>query len=127
MSLSLVPAPTYLILRVAWFCVFVELLSDSEVFQAVLKYGVEQWYSIGLEIEFTDSHIRACTFDIPSLDSKLQAIIVKKVRECGVKETETCLLAACEGIPQPIIGTVREDIQRGRSGMSQHESVEGEY
>ena len=97
------------------------------MFQAVLKYGVEQWYSIGLEMGFTGPQIKACTFDIPSHDSKLQAIIQQKVCECGVNETEKCVLAACEGIPQPIIGSVLEDIEGGSNGMSQHEIVDGEY
>ena len=55
------------------------------------------------------------------------AVIERKVRECGVKETENWVLTACEGIPQPIIGSVLEYIERGSKGMSQHESVEGGY
>ena len=103
----------------------VELLSDSRVFQAVLKHGGGQWFSIGLAMGFTGSEVEVCTADKPSSGSKLQAVI--KVRECGVKETEKCVLTACEGIPQPIIGSVLEYIERGSKGMSQHESVEGGY
>ena len=102
----------------------VELLSDSRVFQAVLKHGGGQWFSIGLAMGFTGSEVEVCTSNKPSSGSKLQAVIEWKVRECGVKETEKCVLTACEGIPQLIIGSVLEYIERG---MSRHESVEGGY
>ena len=105
----------------------VELLSDSRVFQAVLKHGGGQWFSIGLAMGFTGSEVEVCTSNKPSSGSKLQEVIEWKVRECGVKETEKCVLTACEGIPQPIIGSVLEYIERGSKGMSQHESVEGGY
>ena len=36
----------------------VELLSDSRVFQAVLKHGGGQWFSIGLAMGFTGSEVR---------------------------------------------------------------------
>ena len=97
------------------------------MFRAVLKYGVAQWYSIGLAIGITDAQIEACTFDKPSSGSKLQAIIEFKLHECGVKETERCLLSACEGIPQPIIGSVLKCIKRESSGMSQREGVTNCY
>jgi hypothetical protein len=41
-----------------------------------------------------------------------------KVRECGVKETEECVLSACEKIPQPIIGALWECMER-TGGMIQ--------
>ena len=102
------------------FCV--ELWSDSKIVRAVLKFGVAQWYFIGLEMGFTDSQIMACTFTMPAHRSKLQAIIELKVRECGVKETEKRLLTACKRIPQPIIGAMLENIE-GDSGMSQCQFV----
>jgi hypothetical protein len=57
------------------FCL--ELLSSSKVFQSVVKYGVTQWYSIGLEMGFTGPQIESCIFDKPSLRSKLEAIRVE--------------------------------------------------
>ena len=105
------------------FCI--ELLSENKVFQAVLKLGVAQWHSIGLQMGLTGPQIKACTFDIPSLGSKLEALIEVKIRECGVEETEKCLLSACERIPEPIIGSVLDYIKSGSSGMSPHESVQG--
>ena len=104
---------------------YIELLSSNKVFQAVLEHGVGQWFSFGLEMGFTGSQIETCTSDKPLHGSKLQAIIELKVRECGVRETEKCLLTACERIPQPIIGSVVEYIEGGSSGMN--ETVEGEY
>ena len=92
-----------------------ELLLVSEVFKAVLKYGSTQWYSIGLKMGFTDPQIKACTHDMPSLSSKLEAIIEMKVRECGAQATGECVLSACERIPQPIIGSVLDEMsERGR-------------
>ena len=44
----------------------VELLSDSRVFQAVLKHGGGQWFSIGLAMGFTGSEVEVCTSDKPS-------------------------------------------------------------
>ena len=90
-----------------------------------MKYGVAQWFSIALEMGFAGPQIKACTFDIPSLGSKLQAVIELKVREYGVKETEKSLLSACKRIPQPIIGSVLKYIESGSSGTSQRESEEG--
>ena len=102
-------------------------MSDNKVVRAVLKYGVGQWYSIGLEMGFTGPQIEAYTFEIPSPDSKLQAVIERKIREYGVKETEKCLFAACERIPQPVIGAVKGYLERESSIMSQREDVEGGY
>ena len=103
----------------------IELLSENKVFQAVLKLGVAQWHSIGLQMGLTGPQIKACTFDIPSLSSNLEALIEQKIRECGVEETEKCLLCACERIPEPIIGSVMDFIKSGSSGISEHESVQG--
>ena len=75
----------------------------------------------------TGAQIDACTSDKPSHGSKLQAIIDRKVRECGVKETEKSFLTACQRIPQPIIGSVLQYMESGSSAMSHHESVEGGY
>ena len=104
----------------------IELLSENKVFQAVLKLGVAQWHSIGLQMGLTGPQIKACTFDIPSLSSKLEALIELKIRECGVEETEKCLLSACERIPEPIIGSVMDFIKSRSSGMSEHKSLNGE-
>jgi hypothetical protein len=64
------------------------LMSEkSRIFQAVLKHGVDQWFSIGLavglkggninfcthEVGFTGPEIVACTDDKPSASSKLEA------------------------------------------------------
>ena len=105
----------------------IELLSGSKVFQAVLKHGVGQWFSIGLEMEFTGSQIEAYTSNKPTHGSKLQALIELKLRECSVRETEKCLLTACEKIPQPIIGSVLQYIERESSEVSQHDSAEGRH
>ena len=104
----------------------IELLSENKVFQAVLKLSVAQWHSIGLQMGLTGPQIKTCTFDIPSLGSKLEALIELKIRDCGVKETEKCLLSACERIPEPIIGSVMDFIKSGSSGISEHESLNGE-
>jgi hypothetical protein len=91
--------------------------ASSKIFQAVLKYGVEQWFSIGLEMGFTSAQIKAWTHDIPSHFSKLQALIEQKVRKRGVTETEKSLLDACRNIPQSIIGAVLDCIEIESSRM----------
>jgi hypothetical protein len=100
------------------------LLSDNKVVHAVLKYGVCQWYSIGLELGFTGPQIEACTFEIPSPGSKLQALIERKSRECGMMETKKCLLSACEKIPQPVSGAVKRYLE-GELVSSHSGSLEG--
>ena len=65
-----------------------------------------KWCSIGLAVGLTGVQIDACTFNKPSLGSKLEAKIELKIRECCVKESEKFLLNACERIPQPIVGSV---------------------
>ena len=76
-----------------------------------MSHDVAQWFSMGLEMGLTGPalKIEACTFDKPSPVSKLQAIIETKFRKCGFKETEKCLITACERIPQPIIAAVKCD------------------
>ena len=103
-------------LNLLFFCI--EWLSENRVFQAVLKYGVAQWSSIGLAMGLSYSEIGACTDNKPAPSSKLEAIIAQQVHKCGIKQTEQCLLSACEKIPQPIIGAVKEYIRSGRSGLS---------
>ena len=84
-------------------------MPDNKVFRAVVSHGVAQWFSIGLEMGLTGPEIEACTFNKPSPASKLQAIIELKIQRCGIKETDKCLLTACERIPQSIIAAVRGD------------------
>jgi hypothetical protein len=59
----------------------------------------------------TGSQIDTYTYNIPSLASKLEALIELKIRDCGEKETEKLLMSASERIPQPIIGSVEDFIK----------------
>jgi hypothetical protein len=88
-----------------------EMLSKNKLFQAVLRLGVAQWHSIGLQLGLTGSQINSYTSNIPELSSKLEALIELKIRECGEEETEKLLTSACERIPQPIIGSVNDFIK----------------
>lgn len=97
------------------------LVSKNRIFQAVLKYGVAQWFSIGLAVELTSSQIASCTFDKPLHASKLEAIIEDIVREQGVKKAEESLLTACAKIHPPIIGSVEEYIQSSSNKMGEDE------
>ena len=56
---SLVRAPIYLILRVSWFCVFVELLSDSEVFRSMVwnSSTILVWRSDSLILRLELAHL----------------------------------------------------------------------
>jgi hypothetical protein len=51
------------------------MLLKNKVFQAVLGIGVAQWYTTGLKLGWTGSQIKTCTSNIPSLASKLEALI----------------------------------------------------
>jgi hypothetical protein len=96
------------------------LMSErSRVLQAVLKYGVDQWFSIGLVVGLTGPQIHDLTDDKPSPHSKLEAIIELLERERGVKEAEKALLVACERIPHPIIGPVLAFIQEGEQSSAE--------
>jgi hypothetical protein len=83
-------------------------LFENRLFQAVLKYGVEQWSNIGVALGFSESQIKDCTYDKPTRARKLQAIIKLKVDQCDIEKTEECLLTACKTIPMLIIGAVEK-------------------
>ena len=106
------------------FCI--DLLLNNKVYKAVLEHGAPQWSSIGLEIGLSNEMIETLTSDKPLYSCKLQAIIFRKFGQCGIKETEECLLRACETIPCPILGVVLDYIG-GSSRVSEHQSVEGAY
>ena len=84
---------------------------SNPVVRAVLKRGRDQWFSLGIELGFSEVEISSICHDKPSHADKLLAIILQKVKQEGEEAAVALLLEACKSIPSPIYGAVR-DAQR---------------
>ena len=82
--------------------------------QAVAKCAPHVWYSIALKLGFTDGQIVEMTSGAATAEGKLEKIVRVKADAVGIQETERLLLDACEKIPKPVIGAVRERLQQLR-------------
>ena len=78
----------------------------------MLKCAPHEWYSIAVELGFSDGEIEAKTSVLPSAKGKLQKMVRIKADAVGRQETAQLLLEACEKIPNPVIGAVRERLQQ---------------
>ena len=85
--------------------------SFTKVEKLVVKYGQSQWFSFGLELGFTKDEIDAACYDKPAPSQKLQTIICSKIQEIGAEKTRQKLLDACQCVPSPIYGIVKENLQ----------------
>ena len=84
---------------------------SNPVVRAVLGCGRDQWFSLGVELGFSEVEINSVCHDKPSHADKLLAIILQKVKQEGEETAVALLLEACKSIPSPIYGAVR-DAQR---------------
>lgn len=82
----------------------------DKLLATVLQNGPDQWYSICLALGYTSGKVISLTSGIPNYSSKLQKVFETKVSEVGRTEAAAKLLEACETIPDPIIGIVREEL-----------------
>ena len=73
-------------------------LPHERVIRSVVDECSPDWYRLGIELGFKDSHIRSMTFDIPSPQSKLQAIIERQSMKLGKENTVKALLDVCDKI-----------------------------
>ena len=73
-------------------------LPHERVIRSVVEECAPDWYRLGIELGFKDSNIRAMTSDIPTPQSKLQAIIESKSMEHGKENTVKALLDVCDKI-----------------------------
>ena len=88
----------------------------ESVVEAVMKYGVDKWDLIGNKLGMTSGEIRVATHDRPTHAGKLQAIISYKRDELGDRELIKQLLEACDNIPQPILGMVKQHLDTNPTG-----------
>ena len=88
-------------------------LDFDTVRDAVVKYGCNHWYEIGLKLELNGNEIIDKTHVIPTSTGKLSAVIeAKRVKDGKVKTVED-LLRACHRIPTPIGKEVEEELKKG--------------
>ena len=73
-------------------------LPHERVIRSVVEECAPDWYRLGIELGFKDSHIRSMTSDILTPQSKLQAIIERKSMEHGKENTVKALLDVCDKI-----------------------------
>ena len=91
------------------------LFLDLElVLKAVVKCAPNQWYSIAVELGFSEGEIEANTYGVPSAKDKLQKVVRVKADAFGRQATVCLLLKACENIPNPVIGAVNKILQQLR-------------
>ena len=81
--------------------------------RAVVKYGCNHWYEIGMELELNDNEITEKTHVIPSFPGKLMAVIEAKRKKDGKVKTAEDLLRACYCIPTPIGKEVEDELKKG--------------
>jgi hypothetical protein len=82
------------------------------VLQAVLKAAPHQWYSIGLELGFSNSEIEAMTHTLPSAQDKLRKVVLLKADQVGHKRTALLLLESCKTIPNPVFEAVIKSLSQ---------------
>ena len=82
----------------------------SEVIEAVVKHGNDQWYEIGLALELADAAIRSETHTIPNYSGKLRAIIEMKRKDVGYEGLRHALVKVCFKVDSPIAGDVRDEL-----------------
>ena len=80
--------------------------------KAVAKCAPDEWYSIAVELGFSEGEIEAKTSGVPSAKGKLQKMVRVKTTAFGRQETARLLLKACENIPNPVIGAVKDILQQ---------------
>ena len=99
-------------INVMCLCVGYSLDFDT-VRDAVVKYGCNQWYEIGLNLGLKGDNIKGETHEIPFPPGKLMAVIEAKRRKDGKVKTAEDLLRACHRIPTPIGKEVEDELKKG--------------
>ena len=100
-------------INVMCLCVGYSLDFDT-VKRALVKYGCNQWYEIGMELGLNGNEIKEETHVIPSFPGKLLAIIEAKRMKVGKVKTAEGLLRACYCIPTPIGKEVEDELKKGK-------------
>jgi hypothetical protein len=89
-----------------------EHYSPKQLYNAVIKHGCHQWYSLCVEMGFPGDTVMATTTGIGSHADKIRALFDKKINDVGEGDAKKALLQACSCIPNPIIGGVMESLSK---------------
>ena len=105
-----------------WLCnnvLCAEILPEFEaVKDAVVKHGSNKWYEIGLKLGLNENEIRNSTYNIPTEDGRLLAVIEAKKTKVGKNITAKDLLRACHQIPTPIDKQVEGELKKGKCHLN---------
>jgi hypothetical protein len=95
-----------------WHSVYDSVMSQppDNVIDAVVGRCSAEWYRIGAKLGHNDSKLRAITFDIPTPEGKLQAIIESKSEELGTNDVVKALLDVCELVMPLTVVAVMQDL-----------------
>lgn len=86
-------------------------IADADlVIAAVIRYGSDNWYEIGLQLGLNHSQVGSAVQSIPRNHGKLRAIIETRRQTMG-NEIVQELLRACNHISFPIYGAVRDELK----------------
>ena len=85
-------------------------LPPEEVYQSVLRQAAFEWQRIGSKLGFTSSQIKTETFNIPTCEGKLHAMIEKKSNEVGKCSTVEALLDACQHISPAVVDAILQEL-----------------
>jgi hypothetical protein len=91
-----------------------ERASRSEVIEAIVKHGSDQWYQIGRSLGLTRATVMSATGQIPTTDfpSKLRKVIWRKREQVGDDDLKRSLVEACVWIDDPIDIAVWEELRK---------------
>ena len=78
----------------------------------ILDNGIDQWSSFGHAFGFKQAKIKTLTAPIPSESGKLEALIESLKNEKGADEAAEILQKACNIVPSPITGVVRDELKK---------------
>ena len=85
-------------------------LPPKDVYQSVLRQAAFEWQRIGSGLGFTASQIKTETFNIPTCEGKLHAMIEKKSSEVGKRATVEALLDACQHISPAVVYAILQEL-----------------
>ena len=87
------------------------LVTLSAVAKAVITGGSAQWYSFGATLGFSHDRIEALCHDKVTPADKLFALVQVKANQVGPVQIDNLLLEACQHLPTPIDGVVKEKLR----------------
>ena len=83
---------------------------QDKVIDSVVERCAPEWYRFGLRLGYKDGKIQAMTYNIPTLEGKLQVIVEIRAKEDGREATVEALLDVCDQIMPQATVAVMEDL-----------------